>query len=252
MLQNKLFNPSYSLIALMGLFLSLSCPLATAKSPLPIDNQEFTDEDFDKFFGLLVDGKVTQEKNEKRCADEKIGFTFTGKELSHNSKPTRINYNVTKLDMTVDGRPFRSKYRNATFGEWTGQVFKPLCGGLYNFTIDYSLELPEQIDPRDINVQIYLQRNGDSRPGLMVMESHPNGNQGYATGQANVVLPMSTGDEVSTWTSLDGGIKTIEFESVAISGYKISHLPELTLAFDQSLWTEDMKALDSRLGALMP
>lgn len=223
-----------------------------ARSPLPIDNQEFTDEDFQKFFGLLEDGKITQEKNEQRCADEKIGFTYTGANLQQPGELTRIDYNVTALNMSVDGRPFRSKYRNATFGEWTGQVFKPLCGALYSFTVDFAVRLPKRTDPRDISIKIYLQRAGDTRPGLLVMEAHPSGNSDYATGTASVVLPMATGDELTTWSESTNGKNELLIESVALSGYKISHLPELTGAFDQAAWTADMKAVGSRLGAQMP
>jgi hypothetical protein len=238
--------------AVISACLLLVMPPAFPKSPLPMDNQEFTDEDFEKFFGLLEDGKISQTKNQHRCEDEQLGFTFTGANLNHSEPATRIDYNVTKLVMSVDGRPFRSKYRNATFGEWTGQVFKPLCGGLYVFTVEYAVSLPKRADPRDISVQLFMQRQGDTRPGLMVMESSPSGSSNYATGQASVVLPMATGDELSTWTSLDEDLQEVTIESVAISGYKISHLPELTLSFDQNVWSNDMKALGSRLGAQMP
>ena len=224
---------------------------AEHRSPLPIDNQEFTDEDFQKFFGLLEDGKISLEKNEQRCAKEEVGFTYTGANLEHPATATRIDYNVTKLDMSVDGRPFRSKYRNATFGEWTGQVYKPLCGGLYTFTVEYALELPRRTDPRDISIQIYLLREGDQRPGYKVMESHPSGNKAYATGQATVVLPMASGDELSTWSVVANG-KPVQIESIAISGYKVAHLPEMIRAFDQDAWATDMKAVGSRLGAQMP
>ena len=233
------------MLVLIGSFVS-------AKSPLPKDNQEFTDEDFQKFFGLLEDGKITQKKNEQRCANEKVGFTYTGANLEQTGAPTRIDYNVTALDMTVDGRPFRSKYRNATFGEWTGQVFKPLCGGLYSFAVDFAVKLPKRTDPRDISIRIYMQRKGDQRPGLMVMEAHPSGSDGYATGHASIVLPMATGDEVSTWSALNNGKDELLVESISITGYKISHLPELTRDFDQTAWSDDMKALGSRLGAQMP
>jgi len=237
---------------LSAMILVLIGCIASAKSPLPKDNQEFTDEDFQKFFGLLEDGKITMEKNEQRCANEKIGFTYTGANLKQTGAPTRIDYNVTALDMTVDGRPFRSKYRNATFGEWTGQVFKPLCGGLYSFTVDFAVKLPKRTDPRDISIRIYMQREGDQRPGLMVMEAHPSGSDGYATGHTSIVLPMATGDEVSTWSALNNGKDELLVESISITGYKISHLPELTRGFDQTAWSDDMKALGSRLGAQMP
>jgi hypothetical protein len=223
---------------------------AEHRSPLPIDSQEFTDKDFEKFFGLLEDGKITAEKNAQRCATEELGFTYTGAGLDHPPEATRIDYNVTKLEMSVDGRPFRSKYRNATFGEWTGQVFKPLCGGLYVFTVEYAVALKGRTDPRDVSIQIYLQREGDRRPGYRVIESHPNGTK-YATGQATVVLPMATGDELTTWSVAANG-KPVIIESVSISGYKIAHLPELVKAFDQEAWSADMTALGSRLGAQMP
>ena len=236
---------------LTGLLIGLFSIAALARSPLPIDNQVFTDEDFEKFFGLLEDGKISMEKNEERCAEEEVGFTYTGANIEHPAESTRINYNVTKLVMSADGRPFRSKHRNATFGEWTGQVFKPLCGGLYSFTVEYALDMPKRARPRDISIQIYLQREGDTRPGYMVMESHPSGSNGYATGHATIVMPLATGDEVSTWSVSTNG-KPINIESVAISGYKVAHLPELTGAFDQNAWTADMKILGSRLGAQMP
>ena len=239
-------------VALLGIAgIPAGSDAAEHRSPLPIDNQTFTDEDFAKFFGLLEDGKITVEKNEQRCAGEEIGFTYTGAGLEHPAEATRIEYNVTKLDMSVDGRPFRSKYRNATFGEWTGQVFKPLCGGLYTFTVQYAVQLPRRTDPRDISVQIYLLREGDKRPGYLVSESHPNGAKGYATGQATIVLPLATGDEVSTWTVAANG-KPVRIESVVISGYKVAHLPEMIRAFDQDAWAADMTELGSRLGAQMP
>ena len=238
-------------LALSSLLLPAHSNASEHRSPLPIDNQTFTDEDFEKFFGLLEDGKITVEKNEQRCAKEEVGFTYTGANLEQPAEATRIDYNVTKLDMSVDGRPFRSKYRNATFGEWTGQVFKPLCGGLYTFTVEYAVQLPKRTDPRDISVQIYLRRENDSRPGYMVSESHPNGAKDYATGQATVVLPMATGDEVSTWSVAANG-KPIQIESVVISAYKVAHLPEMIRGFDQDAWAADMKILGSRLGAQMP
>ena len=62
---------------------------AEHRSPLPIDSQEFTDKDFEKFFGLLEDGKITAEKNAQRCATEELGFTYTGAGLEHPPEATR-------------------------------------------------------------------------------------------------------------------------------------------------------------------
>jgi hypothetical protein len=85
----------------------------------------------------------------------------------------------------------------------------------------------------------------------MVMESHTDGGKDYATGHATVVLPLATGDEVSSWSVAANG-KPVVIESIAISGYKVAHLPEMSGAFDQTEWSADMQALGSRLGAQMP
>lgn len=225
---------------------------ALARSPLPIDTQEFTDEDFQHFFGLIEDGGISAEKLAEFCADAHLGFTFVGKELVHEGPKQRIDYNVTALEMTIDGRPFRSKYRSPSFGEWTREVFKPICPGLYSFTVEFEVRLPKRGELQDVSVQIYLQREGDTRPGLLLREAHAGGTGSLATGQATVVVPMATGDEISTWTVIAGDKGSRELTTVAISGYKIAHLPELAKAFSMDGWDEDMRALGSRLGASVP
>jgi hypothetical protein len=223
-----------------------------AKSPLPIDTQEFTPEDFQHFFGLLEDGKISEAKMVEFCADEHSGFTFTGADIVHEGGRQRIDYNVTALDMTVDGRPFRSQYRAPSFGEWTREVFKPLCPGLYSFTVNFELTLPRGAEAEDFSVQIYMQREGDIRPGLLLMEAHPAGSRKFAAGQASVVVPMATGDEISTWTTMVDSEGERTLTSVSISGYKIAHLPELAKSFDMKAWDEAMRELGSRLGASVP
>jgi hypothetical protein len=225
---------------------------AFARSPLPIDTQEFTEEDFQHFFGLLEDGKISAEKMVEFCADEHVGFTFTGANLQHEGDKQRIDYNVTALDMTVDGRPFRSQYRAPSFGEWTREVFKPICPGLYSFTVNFETSLPRGQKPQDMSVQIYMQREGDTRPGLMLIEAHPAGTRKFATGQATVVVPMASGDEISTWTVMSDGASSRTLSSVSFSGYKIAHLPELVKPFDMKAWDSAMQDLGSRLGASVP
>jgi hypothetical protein len=225
---------------------------ASARSPLPIDTQEFTQEDFEHFFGLLEDGKISAEKMVEFCADEYLGFTFVGENLEHKGDKQRIDYNKTALDMTIDGRPFRSQYRAPSFGEWTREVFKPLCPGLYSFTVNYEVTLPKGVKPQDVSLQIFMQREGDTRPGLMLVESHPAGSAEFAAGQASVVVPMETGDEISTWTAIADGKGERVLSSVSLSGHKVSHLPELVKAFDMDEWDQAMRDLGSRLGAAVP
>jgi len=222
------------------------------RSPLPIDTQQFTPEDFQHFFGLLEDGKVSAEKMVEFCADEQLGFTLTGADLMHEGERQRIDYNVTALEMTVDGRPFRSQYRAPSFGEWTREVFKPLCPGLYSITVHFEADLPRGQKPENLSVQIYMQREGDVRPGLLVAEGHPAGTRKFAAGQTSVVVPMASGDEISTWTQLldDEGERTLS--RVSINIYKIAHLPELVKPFDMKAWERAMKDVGSRLGAVVP
>jgi len=225
---------------------------AEQRSPLPIDTQEFTQEDFQHFFGLLEDGKISQEKMVEFCADEHNGFTFTGANIEHAGERQRIAHNVTALDMTVDGRPFRSQFRAPSFGEWTREVFKPLCPGLYSFTVSFEASLPRGSDPEDLSVQIFMQREGDTRPGLLLIEAHPSGARKFATGQTTVVVPMATGDEISSWTEIADGESERVLKSVSITGYKIAHLPELVKPFDMKAWDQAMRELGSRLGASVP
>ena len=236
-----------------GIFLLLSVmPSAQAKSPLPIDTQEFTPEDFQHFFALIEDGKITAEKMVEFCADEYVGFTFTGADLVHEGERQRIDYNVTALDMTIDGRPFRSQYRAPSFGEWTREVFKPLCPGLYAFTVNFEATLPRGTDAQDLSVQIYMQREGDTRPGLLLVEGHPAGSRKFAAGQTTVVVPMATGDEISTWSVIAGNKDKRTLTAVSISGYKIAHLPELVKPFDMQAWDKAMREVGSRMGASVP
>jgi hypothetical protein len=154
--------------------------------------------------------------------------------------------------MTIDGRPFRSQYRAPSFGEWTREVFKPLCPGLYAFTVNFEATLPRGADAQDLSVQIYMQREGDTRPGLLLVEGHPAGSRKFAAGQTTVVVPMATGDEISTWTVMAGGKDKRTLTSVSISGYKIAHLPELVKPFDMQAWDQAMRDVGSRLGATVP
>ena len=234
------------------LFFTLAGVAVQARSPLPIDTQEFTQEDFQHFFGLLEDGKISADKMVEFCADEYLGFTFVGEALTHAGEAQRIDYNKTALDMTIDGRPFRSQFRAPSFGEWTREVFKPLCPGLYAFTVNYEVQLPKGVNSQDFSVQIYMQREGDTRPGLLLVESHPAGTAEFAAGQATVVVPMATGDEISTWTTIAGDKGERTISSVALSGYKVSHLPELVKDFDMDAWDKAMQELGSRLGAAVP
>jgi hypothetical protein len=213
-----------------------------AQAPLPKDNQEFTDQDFQQFFGLLDDGKMSREKMQQRCEKEIVGFTFTGKDLRHAGPMQRIDYNVTGVDATVEGRPLRSKYRNATFGEWTGAVFKPICPGLYSITVNFTSRLPDAAKPADLSLHIFMNREGDTRPGLKVLSTHPGGTAAAGAGSSTVVLAMATGDEISTWTEMAGDGDRM-LDTVSFSAAKVNDIPELTKAFSMEAWNQALNEI---------
>ena len=131
-------------------------------------DEEFTDEDFAKFFGLIEDGKITAEKMNARCAEEILGFTFAARDLVHEAGPQRVNYNETGLNGTVDGRSLRSRHFNLSLGEWTGAVFKPICPGMWVISVDFVVDA-EATGP--LVLHLYVRQAGEERPGLSVLSA---------------------------------------------------------------------------------
>lgn len=213
---------------------------ATAQST----DEEFTDEDFAQFFGLLVDGKITKEKLNQRCASKAIGFTFAAAHLVQEGPPERIEYNETGLKQSIDGRSLRSKHHNAAFGEWTGSVFKPICPGLYVISVDFSTNGKQGDVASTVLVHLYLRRAGEPRPGKLLVTAVKTGPSPRGNGHGTISLPLRTGDEVSTYAESEGAQDRREFESVTFTAYKIAHLDEYIEEFDMEAWGADIEALN--------
>lgn len=213
---------------------------ATAQST----DDEFTDEDFAQFFGLLVDGKITKEKLNQRCASKAIGFTFAAAHLVQEGPPERIEYNATGLKQSIDGRSLRSKHHNAAFGEWTGSVFKPICPGLYVISVDFSTSGKQGDVASTVLVHLYLRRAGETRPGKRLVTAVKTGPSPRGNGHGTISLPLRTGDEVSTYAESEGAQDRREFESVTFTAYKIAHLDEYIEEFDMEAWGADIEALN--------
>lgn len=201
------------------------------------DYETFTEQDFDKFFGLIEDGKVTADKLNAMCDGRPLGFTVEAKDAVYDG--ARINFNVSQQLGSVDGRSFRSRYHNASLGEWTGSVFKPLCPGLYVITLDI---LVGQSPPSEINAQIVLRRPGDQTPGL-VMTAAQITDGTRRTGHGAVTLALGTGDEVSALLASPMGTGELVIGQAALTVAKIAHLGDLIKDFDQDDWDADLKAL---------
>ena len=146
------------------------CSFAAGHGSGSFAEESFTEDDFAQFFSLIEDGKIPAEIISERCRQQGIGFTFLGRDIIHERPQQRVFYNVSQEDSSVDGRTLRAKHFNASFGEWTGAVFKPLCPGMYTIAVDFTA-------PASTAIEIYLRRVGEERPGKRIISSnngHPD------------------------------------------------------------------------------
>jgi hypothetical protein len=205
--------------------------------------EEFTEDDFAQFFSLIEGGKISQAKMSERCGDQSIGFTFAGEDIRHEGKQRRIYYNVSRENTSVDGRTLRAKHSNASFGEWTGAVFKPLCPGLYSLSVDFSAANAGNENAGDVHVYIYLRGPGENRPGQKIVTATKNAAGPRGNGHATLALTLRSGDEISTWSEGTGDDPTRVLESVTFTAYKVVHLENLVEEIDMDAWTKDVMML---------
>ena len=212
------------------------------------DYENFTPDDFQKFYGLVENGKITREKLNGMCEKRPLGFTVEAKDVVPETSSAILYYNVSKQHGAIDGRAFRSRYFNASLGEWTGAVFKPICPGLYVFSLDFMAHALDELE-NDVSMHLMLRRRDSARPGKNVATASAASFPGRGTGYTSVVLLLGTGDEVSTFYELPNPRKTSHLESVRLSVYKIDHLEELVQDLDLNAREEDLSALNASSGA---
>ncbi len=193
-----------------------------------MSDEEFTDDDFAKFFGLIENGKISREKMIGRCVDEVVGFTFAGYDLKHGGKRVRIDYNQTRVKGSVDERVMRSRHFNVSFGEWTGSVFKPLCSGMWSIAVDFDATPGTRVD-------LYVRRPGEKRPGKLIV--------GSKTGHLSLVMPLGTGDEVSTFSESIDGKSDRRIYAATFTVAKVGHIEKYMQEFDEDAWNADLEAL---------
>ncbi len=189
------------------------------------EKESFTEDDFAQFFSLVKDGKIAAADISERCQTQGIGFTFVGTDITHDQDRQRIFYNVSKEDSSADGRTLRAKHFNASFGEWTGSVFKPLCPGMYTIAVDYALKGKGE-------VAVYLRSEGEERPGRRII--------GSTTGHLTLALPLKSQVELSTWTE-SGRKRTLE--QVTLTVVKVQHLEDYVTDVNMDQATEDIAFL---------
>ena len=206
--------------------------------------EEFTEDDFAQFFSLVVDGKISKEKMAERCADQQIGFTFAGQDVRHDDGMQRVFYNVSRENTSVDGRTLRAKHFNASFGEWTGSVFKALCPGLYSIAVDFSTSKLDGSDVADeVLLHVYLKRADMERPGRQVATAVKSGSGPRGSGHATLALPLRSGDEISTYSEAMGPDMARNLSSVTLTAYKVVHLEDFVSEVDMDAWTRELSAI---------
>ena len=229
-----------AVISVLLVFL-LSAPQAPAQSSFA--EEEFSEDDFAQFFKLIKDGRISRENMLERCRVQGIGFTFLGEGIVHDNPLQRVFYNVSKEDSSVDGRTLRAKHFNASFGEWSGSVFKPLCPGMYMLSVDFvTAPLDEDAAP-DVRVFIYLRRAGEERPGTRVLTAMQTSTAAGGMGHATLALPLHSGDEISTWSEVVGDNRARMFEQITFTAAKVMHLEDYVEEIDMDTWTQEMTVL---------
>jgi hypothetical protein len=199
--------------------------------------EEFTEEDFAQFFGLIVDGRISRDKMAARCAREVIGFTYEGRDLRHEGGLQRVEYNRTRQARSVDGRALRSRHFNASLGEWSGAVYKPLCPGLYTLAVDFATSDAGRGGAGEVYLHLYLRRKDETRPGQRIVSAAKPGN-GPGSGHAMVSLPLRTGDEISTWSEGAGDRPRI-ISQVTFTAFKVAHIEKYVEELDVEAFTKD-------------
>lgn len=213
------------LCTLLAMIIIVAASSAAAQD---MSNEEFTDHDFDQFFGLIENGKITREKMLIRCEKEVVGVTFAGLDLTHSGERDRIEYNQTQVQGSVDSRVMRSRHFNVSVGEWTGAVFKPVCSGMWSMTVDFDAT-------PNTRVELYVRKPGEDRPGTLILSSK--------TGQLSLAMPLGTGDEVSTYTVALGDEAERRIEQATFTVYKIGHIEKYMTELDMDAWAADLVAL---------
>lgn len=191
------------------------------------------------FFDILKDGKAEKDLIGKHCG-EADGFVRAFSGVSLNLAQKDQGQRVAYKDMQFTNI-------NANPGEWSTQVYKSLCPGLYTFTLDYTAAPKDGATAGDVAVQVYVWRKAGKtpRPGDVVAVADKAG-KGRGTGHAAATIAMNTGDELSTFAvSADG--KPRFFERIQLNGYRVQHMPLLAADFDTVWWEADRAEADKVL-----
>jgi hypothetical protein len=188
------------------------------------------------FFNILKDGKADKEAIAKHCS-ESDGWVRAFSSASVNLLQTQANQRIS-----FKGQQFTNS--NASPGEWSMELYKTLCPGLYTFNVDFVTAQKDGSTNGDVTVQLYAWKKDAKgpRPGTVVAEAVKVG-KGRGAGHATATLAMGTGDEITAFAvSADG--KPVYFERVQLNAHRAHHMPQFAADFDSIWWEEDRAVAD--------
>jgi hypothetical protein len=219
--------------------------LALGLFPAAAGTEEFA------FFNLIRDGKVSAAEVAKHCEtpDGRVRALSTAS----------LNLALDKFHERV---PYKDRqYTNVNFspGEWTGEVYKAICPGLYQVSVDFIATNAEGATDGDITVHIHLWRKAplkegqetQARPGELAGVAFKAGPAAKGTGHASATVVLATGDEISTH-SLSAPNSTRRFERIALNIHRLQPMPELARDYVAAEWEADRADAEAVRFAAMP
>jgi hypothetical protein len=191
------------------------------------------------FFNLIEDGKVSRDKVAAHCAGSPRALSVEVRDVIHTNPHQRVAFTGRQITNV-----------NASPGEWTGALYKPLCPGLYTFTVDFMSSAEDGATDGEVIVHLHTwHKGGRERPGELAALAVKPAGQERGVGHASVVVEMASGDEFSLFTLSPGADKR-RFERLQLNAFLLHDMPKLARDFDTKVWDEERAAAEAVPGTM--
>ncbi|MBT5242556.1 MAG: hypothetical protein HOH20_02150 [Rhodospirillaceae bacterium] len=215
--------------------------VAAAMIASPAWAQTDTEEEPDFVFFSLIDenGQVPADVVAEHCANSPRALSVETRDLVHTTPHQRVWFSGRQITNV-----------NANPGEWTGALYKPLCPGLYSFSVDYMTSAEDGATDGEVVVHLHTwHRGGRGRPGELSALAVKAPGQERGVGHASVIVEMATGDEFSLFT-LSPGAEKRRFERLQLTAFRVDHIADLAQPFDTKVWDQERADSDAVPGAM--
>ena len=192
------------------------------------------------FFSLIDEnGRVTADKVAEHCASSPRALSVETRDLVHTEPHQRVWFTGRQITNV-----------NANPGEWNGALYKPLCPGLYSFSVSYETSRDNGGTDGEVTVHLHAwSKEGQGRPGELTALAIKTSGQKQGVGHASVVLEMATGDEFSLFTLAEDNAPR-HFKRLQLTAYRVHHITDLASTFDTDVWDEERADADAVPGAM--